>query len=177
MVYNPKDFLSNGHEVDKCRPRLQKYCNGIGLDIGCGSMTEERGYPKENKIVPHAIGVDKGYTNIMCLANDLHWFNNDTLDFVFSSHLLEHIAKYKEALKEWWRVLAYGGNLVLYLPHADLYPCIDTGVGNQDHKYDFTPKMILNVLNNLGFNFDILHIQTHDEGNEYSFDFAVRKTI
>ena len=175
MVWDKEDFTSNGREVDKCRERLKKYCKGIGLDIGCGSMTEEKGYPQENKIVPHAIGFDKGYTNVRGSAEKIPWFTNESLDFIFSSHLLEHIEEYHTALEEWWRVLKVGGMLVLYLPHSDFYPRINTGLGNPDHKNDFKPSDILGACQALKFNFDIVHIQEHNEDNEYSFDFVVRK--
>ena len=45
-----------------------------------------------------------------------------SLDYVFSSHCLEHLEKPKEALKEWIRVLKQGGVLYLYLPHTDYMP-------------------------------------------------------
>ena len=175
MSYNPKDFCSNGREVDKCRKRLQKYCVGIGLDIGCGSIIEEKGYPLENKIVPHAIGFDKAYTNIRGMADDLHWFKNNTMDFIFSSHLLEHIKDYKKCLKEWWRILAPNGYLILYLPHGDYYPSVNSGIGNPDHKHDFYPLTLMKDFLKMPFTFELIHVQEHNEENEYSFDFVVRK--
>jgi len=175
MAWNKDDFISNGREVDKCRNRLKQYCKGIGLDIGCGSMIEEKGYPQENKIVPYAIGFDKGYTNVRGTAEKLPWFTNESMDFIFSSHLLEHIKDYKSCLKEWWRVLKVGGFLVLYLPHNNFYPRINTGLGNPDHKHDFDPLMLLDSIKSLKFKFDIVHIQEHNEANEYSFDFVIRK--
>jgi SAM-dependent methyltransferase len=175
MVWDKDDFTSNGREVDKCRERLKRYCTGIGLDIGCGSMIEEKGFPTENKIVPHAIGFDKGYTNVRGSAEKIPWFTNESLDFVFSSHLLEHIEDYKGCLQEWWRVLKVGGMLVLYLPHPDFYPCIGTGLGNPDHKNDFKPLELLNDIRTLNLSFDIVHIQEHNEEKEYSFDFVLRR--
>jgi SAM-dependent methyltransferase len=40
-----------------------------------------------------------------------------SLDFVFSSHTLEHLDRPWDALSEWIRVLKPGGVLFLYLPH------------------------------------------------------------
>ena len=175
MVWDPKDFISNGHEVDKCRPRLQKFCKGVGTDVGCGSIIEEKGYPRENKIVPHAIGCDKAYTNLSGYADNLEWWKDGVLDFVFSSHLLEHIDNYAECLHEWWRVLKLGGYLVLYLPHKHYYPNVGDGRGNPDHKHDFTPLGLLEIIIEMKFKFNIEHIEVHNEANEYSFDFVIRK--
>jgi len=65
--------------------------------------------------------------------------------------------------------------LVLYLPHSDYYPCINTNLGNPDYKNDFEPLGLLNDIRMLNFSFDIVHIQEHNEENEYSFDFVLRK--
>jgi len=101
-----------------------------GLDIGCGW----------DKIVPWAIGIDgvRGKTadeqvlnptgvetvNIVGDACDLSMFTDESLDFVFSSHMLEHIPKdlsLQTASTEWMRVLKVGGLLVLYLPDGNVW--------------------------------------------------------
>jgi len=44
----------------------------------------------------------------------------DGAKYVFSSHCLEHLDAWKEALREWIRVLKKGGILFLYLPHESM---------------------------------------------------------
>lgn len=62
---------------------------------------------------------------------------------VYSSHILEHIEKYDVALKNWWRILRPGGNLIVLVPHALLYEKQPNNQPpskwNGDHKFFFLP--------------------------------------
>lgn len=40
---------------------------------------------------------------------------------VYASHILEHLEDPVEGLKNWWRILAPGGKLIVCVPHRDLY--------------------------------------------------------
>lgn len=109
-------------EASKIRWELVPYMHGFALDIGCG------GY----KVFPHFCGVDNGHhwgrqqeAIPVKTAEKLTPIASQSVDCVFSSHLLEHIENWKGALAEWWRVLKPGGYLCLYLPHKDLYPNCD----------------------------------------------------
>lgn len=44
-------------------------------------------------------------------------FHSNTLDYVASSHVLEHVANPVAALAEWYRVLRPGGMIYLVVPH------------------------------------------------------------
>jgi SAM-dependent methyltransferase len=65
--------------------------------------------------------------------------DNESFDFVHSSHCLEHMRDPKEALYNWFRVLKPGGHLVCMVPDEDLY---EQGrfpsTFNSDHKWTFT---------------------------------------
>lgn len=62
-----------------------------------------------------------------------------SLDFVHSSHCLEHMRDVRIALDNWIRILKPGGHLVCLVPDEDLY---EQGrfpsVFNSDHKHTFT---------------------------------------
>jgi SAM-dependent methyltransferase len=64
---------------------------------------------------------------------------NESMDFVHSSHCLEHMRDPEEALTNWLRILKRGGYLVCLIPDEDLY---EQGVWpstyNPDHKHTFT---------------------------------------
>src|SRR3990167_10232067 len=116
MVWRKED--PSGNEVGKRLWELVPYTRGFGLDLGCGP----------HKGFPHFIGVDnRKDTALFSIpmnpdltvpdATKLPMFADSCLDFIFSSHLLEHVEDYKSALKEWWRLVKVGGHLCLYLPH------------------------------------------------------------
>jgi len=54
-------------------------------------------------------------------AQILKGIADETYDFVYSSHTIEHLPDPSEAIKNWFRVLKHGGYLIIYLPHRDLY--------------------------------------------------------
>ena len=165
------------NESAKIKYEIVPYTRGKGLDIGCGQY----------KAYPHFIGVDNGkqyggrnVTDISGDGTDLSLFADDSLDFVFSSHFLEHVEDYITTLWEWWRVIKPGGHLVLYLPHKDLYPNIGEKGANPDHKHDYHPDDIktamVDVVDQMYKGWDLLinEVRDHDngpgeQGNEYSF--------
>lgn len=161
---------SQGNEAGKVRWDIVEYTRGQGLDLGCGP----------HKAFPHFTGVDNlkdvalfGISmrpdRVVESCERLEGFENDSQDFVFSSHLLEHIEDYAGALKEWWRVIKPGGHLVLYLPHKDLYPNCGTPGANPDHKHDFSQRDIERVMESLDGGWSLLVNEFRDQGNEYSF--------
>jgi len=97
---------------------------GRGIDIGCG-----------NDPVP---GADKWDWD----QGDAQYMNGvaeNTYDWVFSAHCLEHVKDPHVALHNWWRILKVGGYLIVLVPDEDLY---EQGKWpskyNADHKHTFT---------------------------------------
>lgn len=167
---------SQGFEADKIRLEVLPYLSRGGLDIGCGPQ----------KVWPHFIGLDSGKDTelfgvsmrpdiVVADAGHLPLFADGAIENVFSSHLLEHIVDWTAALKEWWRLIKVGGHLVLYLPHADLYPNVGQPGANPDHKHDFRPQDILDYVALAFPDFTLLENQVRNEGNEYSFLLVLRK--
>jgi ADP-heptose:LPS heptosyltransferase/predicted SAM-dependent methyltransferase len=173
MTWNIDDPV--GNEAAKIRWELVPYTRGTGLDLGCGPW----------KAFPHFIGVDSGQDqplldgrmnqNVCADCRDLKIFGSQTMDFVFSSHLLEHMEDHKATLKEWWRVIKVGGFLCLYLPHKKFYPNIGKSGSNPDHKHDFLPEDIIEAMKGIG-GWDLLENQERDQEQEYSF-FQVYKKL
>lgn len=163
MVWRIDD--PQGNEAAKIRWELVEYTRGRGLDLGCGQF----------KAFPHFTGVDnghhwgmKGVDVHVDTCEDLSIFASQSMDFIFSSHLLEHIVNTKAALKEWMRVLKVGGRLVLYLPHKEHYPNVGEKGANPDHKHDFMPDDIVEVMKEMG-GWDLCRNETRTEDREYSF--------
>lgn len=95
-------YLKQGAAIDGVRYLARKFCYGKGIDVGAGIWPFDGARPIEN------LENENAY-----LLNE----KNASLDFVFSSHLLEHLEQPKVAILEWARVLKTGGVLFLYLPH------------------------------------------------------------
>lgn len=56
--------------------------------------------------------------NIVALGDDLP-FKDNTLDYVLSSHVIEHFFDPVKALREWHRVVKPGGYIFIIAPHKD----------------------------------------------------------
>jgi len=172
---------SQGFESDKIAAFVVPYLQGKFLDLGCGMRT----------VWPSAIGVDNGHhfggnsTGIQGDSTDLSIFADESMDGVFSSHMLEHFPKEKWAslLREWARVLKIGGHLVLYVPSANLYPKMGEPGANPDHKSDIYEGDVENALKALTetgskgsrIGWTLLESEERSGTNEYSFFIVVRK--
>jgi SAM-dependent methyltransferase len=99
-------FQSEGNASQFAIPFAKHICKGKGVDIG---------FHKEDWKFPGAIGADLIDTtnsyHAMSLPNDL--------DYIYSSHCLEHLPDWVAALEFWALMLKKGGNIFLYLPHPD----------------------------------------------------------
>ena len=174
MVWRKDDPC--GNESRKVVWEVTPYLRGRGLDIGAGDF----------KVLPHAISVDNchhacfGY-NIkpdvfVETAEDLSIFGSQTMDFVYSSHLLEHMERPAECLKEWYRLVKPGGYLVLYLPHEDYYPKMGEDGANPDHKWNLHNSMVIDWMSPLPA-WDLVENQIRDQDKEYSMLLIFKKMI
>lgn len=112
-------------ETEKYRELTRRFCAGNGVDIG------SQGDP----VVPWAIQVELPNDEYMHYTSGTGrpvagaWrgdgrqlpFKDGTLDFVYSSHLLEDFLDWKPILREWIRVLKKDGYLVILIPDNDLW--------------------------------------------------------
>lgn len=192
-----------GNESGKIKWEIVQWTRGRGLDLGCGMQ----------KTFPHFIGVDSGKDTQLFghpinpdirveTAAELPMFASGSMDFVFSSHLLEHFplthgndprqwpsamarelaARLKpdphtaqEALREWMRVLKFDGYLVLYVPDEDEYPKVGEAGANPDHCFNCNYEVILEMMRATGTAWDLVDFQKRNEGHEYSLFFVFKK--
>lgn len=123
------DYLKKGAMSESVKFLAKKYCQGKGLDIGGGKWPLPGARVIENNSDENAYKIKE---------------KNESLDFIFSSHTLEHLENWQQALREWHRVLKPNGILFLYLPH----PCCQMwqkGVLKQ-HKWNPDPYNLSNFL-------------------------------
>lgn len=176
MVWRVTDPQCN--ESGKIKWEIVPYTRGKGLDLGCGMQ----------KLYPHWIGVDSNKDEALFghpakpdikvdTAERLEMFASNSMDFCFSSHLLEHIEpeRVTGALKEWMRLIKNKGYLVLYLPDEDEYPKVGTEGCNPDHKWNVNYEKVIQYMRAAGF-WDLIRFEKRNQDREYSLLFVFRKT-
>jgi ADP-heptose:LPS heptosyltransferase/predicted SAM-dependent methyltransferase len=166
-----------GNEGYKIRWEIIQWTRGRGLDLGCGPQ----------KTFPHFIGLDNNIDAQLFgipanpdirvdTCENLSLFSSKSMDFVFSSHLLEHIQpdNVTECLKEWWRVMKDGAYLVLYLPDEDEYPKVGEKGANTDHKWNVNRERVIDYMRSIK-GWDLVDFQKRNKSDEYSLYFVFKK--
>ena len=127
-------------ETSKCYARrrergdFKRYLHGNGIDIGCGPdpLVVEEGSVRT---------WDKQDGDALYMAG----LPNESFDFVYSSHCLEHLPDIKLALTNWVRILKRGGILYVVIPDFELYEKSRwPSRYNSDHKASFSLSVRLN---------------------------------
>jgi ubiquinone/menaquinone biosynthesis C-methylase UbiE len=167
-------------ETSKFRFLFLDYCKGNGIDVGFGG----------DPIVPTAITIDlskpyaetgKSPQNLKGDGRNLYWFNDNTLDYVYSSHLLEDFIDTKEVLQEWIRVLKPNGYLLLLLPDEQrcrVYFRKSCKPYNEHHKHeDFSLNKIKEILKSLEVKIikEIDNLVYEPEQSDYNFAIIAQK--
>ena len=139
IIYKGKiypKFQSEGYASRFAIPYAQQVCKGIGVDVGCNRV--QWAFPGSTPIDP--------------LINewDAMNFPQTNLDYIFSSHCLEHLQNWVDVLDYWTGKLKSGGVLFLYLP--DYSQVYWRPWHNRKHKHCFTPEIIKSFLSDSGMN-------------------------
>jgi SAM-dependent methyltransferase len=124
-------FQNQGNASQFSIPFAKHLCNGVGYDIG---------FCKEEWKLPGAIGIDINLSNGYH-ANSLP---SELVDYIYSSHCLEHVDNWVETLELWISKLKNGGILFLYLP--DFSQKYWRPWNNRKHKHCFTSEILKNFL-------------------------------
>lgn len=164
-------FQSEGFASKFAFPFALEVCKGHGFDIGCNRIEWK---------LPGAIPIDPNFGNkklkwieinntcidypndkfIHTLGNTheflhAHRFNAthlpfDSVDYIFSSHCLEHLNDWVDVLDYWYDHLKPdGGILFLYLPDQSQKYWLPWH--NRKHKNIFTPEIIRGYLIDKGY--------------------------
>lgn len=111
-----------------------RYFIGNGIDIGAGPDPLDQ-YTEQFPLMNSCRSWDLADGDAQYLATLM----DESLDFVHSSHCLEHMLDPQVALTSWIRVLKPGGHLVVTVPDEDLYEQgVFPSTFNTDHKWTFT---------------------------------------
>lgn len=166
-------------ETSLCRERLKKYCIGTGLDLGFGGDPISPRSITLDLETPYCI-VGTAPQHLRGDARSLYWFKDGSLDYVYSSHLLEDFPALEipGILKEWLRVIKKGGYLVLYCPNQWLYlhDCVKRkSPPNNAHKIiDFGLAYLVKVVQD-NFKDQFSLIEANEPVEVYSFELVLRK--
>jgi hypothetical protein len=125
-------FQTKGNASQFSIPFALHFCKGNGYDVG---------FCKEEWKFPGATGID------ISLDNGYHANNlpEELVDYIYSSHCLEHVDNWTETLELWLSKLKEGGVLFLYLP--DFSQKYWRPWNNRKHKHCFTPNILETFLN------------------------------
>ena len=117
-------------------PFAKQVCKGDGYDIGCSRL---------EWCLPGAFPVDPSIDDRFHAT----CFPKVPVDFIFSSHCLEHISNWVEALDYWTASLRPSGTLFLYLPHPDQKYW--SSWADTKHVHIFHPEDIVGYLEDRGY--------------------------
>ncbi len=125
------DYLRDGNACRFIIPMAKHFCNGMGVDVGASEWPLPGAIP-----VDLAIGRD---------ASDIPV----NLDYIFSSHCLEHIDDPIDILEYWKTRLKAGGVLFLYLPHPDMEYWLPQNC--RKHLHSWQPEEMAKIIKDLGY--------------------------
>jgi len=126
------------HQISRCR--TARVC-GRDRQGACSALARRllrevlRGSRPRHRLRDNCVGWDLEHGDAQLLDR----IEDESFDFVYSSHTLEHVADASAALRNWYRVVKPGGHLILFVPDRDLYEKKLTlpSRWNPDHKRFF----------------------------------------
>jgi len=132
--YNDQQYLAfqaDGNAAQFIIPFAKHICKGTGYDIG---------YSKEEWKLPNAIGID------ICDGSryNANVLPDEKVDYIFSSHCLEHLDDWVSTVEYWLSHIKSGGVLFLYLP--DYSQTYWRPWNNRKHKNIMNPTYIKDLL-------------------------------
>lgn len=143
-------YQSEGYAAQFAIPYAKHVCKGEGYDIGCN---------RKEWCLPDAIPIDPLFST----AYDAYSLPDKEVDYIFSSHCLEHLPYWVDALDYWETKIKSGGVLFLYLP--DYSQTYWRPWHNRKHIHAFTPDIIRDYLKDRGW--DNIFVSGVDLNNSF----------
>ena len=164
---------------------VAKYLVGKGIDVGCGS----------NRFSDNVLAIDQQGDKRFSAADIVHdckdleikeplefkghvySFQDNELDFIFSSHCLEDFENIPDVFMAWWKKIKPNGLMILLLPDMEggRYPKVGAPTGNPSHKTNVGKEYITNMLASLPIKFEMIQSDTIDHGSSCTIDFVIKK--
>lgn len=145
-------FQGQGNAAQFALPFAKQVCVGRGYDIGCN---------RAEWSLPGSIPIDP---QINPQWEALRLPSAANVDYIFSSHCLEHIAGDWFAVLEYWcNNIRNGGTLFLYLP--DYSQEYWRPWNNRKHVHVFTPEVIKDAM--VALELDKIFVSNVDLNNSF----------
>lgn len=169
-------------ETAKYRHLTEPYCQGAGVDIAS----------QGDAVVPWAMSFDlpepefsryssgqpaKGPIHLRGHAEKLP-FDGGSLDFVYSSHLLEDFADPLPILAEWTSCVRIGGYIVILVPDKELWnAAIAKGQPpNCAHQHEYRVGELSEIFTTYFGHFEIIHDRLTDlTPEDYTIMFVAKR--
>lgn len=129
-------FQATGNAAQFAIPFARHFCRGVGYDIGCS---------REEWALPGAIPIDLSFDD----PYHADFLPKKDVDYIFSSHCLEHVIDWVATMNYWDGCLKAGGILFLYLPHYSQEYWRPWN--NPKHKHVLSPELIKDFLLEKGY--------------------------
>lgn len=143
---------------------FDRFMSGKGLEIGFKGYENDETVP----ILESATGIDLDFPGY---DGKTLPFADNSQDYIYNSHVLEHITDYRETIQEWFRVIKKGGFIVTVVPHQHLYEkkVFLPSQWNGDHKRFYRPSDLIKEFEiSLPINsFRVRHMKDNDFGHDY----------
>lgn len=131
IEFNGKHYpihTSVGFAAQFAFPFAKHICKGVGYDIGCN---------RPEWALSGSMCIDPAIPECKYDAFNLPPFE---VDYIFSSHCLEHINDWVGALDYWAEKIKPGGTIFLYLPHPEQEYWLP--FNNRKHVHSLTPEIL-----------------------------------
>ena len=129
-------FQTEGNASQFAIPFAKHVCSGVGYDIGC--MKPEWAFPG-------ATPIDLDFDDPWDADN----LPPVQVDYIFSSHCLEHVSDWVATMDYWYDNLKKEGTLFLYLP--DFSQVYWRPWNNRRHKHCLKPEFIYDYMIDKGY--------------------------
>lgn len=129
-------FQAEGFASQFSIPFAKHFCKGIGVDVGCNRL---------EWTLPGAIPVDPNISE----ETDAMNLGMSSLDFIYSSHCLEHLDSWVDAVTYWTSCLKDNGVLFVYLP--DYSQTYWRPWNNKKHKHIIHKEHVCDLLQHLNY--------------------------
>jgi SAM-dependent methyltransferase len=143
-------WQATGNAARFIMPFAKEVCVGEGYDIGCNRL---------EWALNGAIPVDEPFD----IKNGLS-LPDKKVDYIFSSHCLEHVPHWVDTLDYWIAHIKKGGHLFLYLP--DFSQTYWRPWNNRKHIHSFTPELIRSYLDS-NINCELVFVSGIDLNNSF----------